>query len=71
MRQTRHVQNLASLRQKGAYVGTSIHGASENIGMVLGRLRFPDQAAKNSSQCHGLFHCATRRGRGQSLQMEW
>ena len=39
MRQTRHVQNLTPLRQECANIGTSIHRPSQNIWVILWRLR--------------------------------
>lgn len=70
MRQTRHVKDLAALRQESTDVSPSVHGPGEHIGVSLARLRLTDQPAKNSSQCHSFLHGTARRSRCQSLQME-
>jgi hypothetical protein len=69
--ETRHVKNLAPLGKEGSNIGSSIHGSSQNIRVLLGRLGLSDQASKNSSKSDGLFHGTSWRGRGKSLQVEW
>lgn len=34
---TRHVEHLAALRQKGPHIGTSVHGAREDVGVLVSR----------------------------------
>ena len=70
MRQTRHVQNLASLGKEGANIGACIHGTGQNVGVLLRGLRLANEASKDSRESNSLFHCSSRRGRGKSLQVE-
>lgn len=67
---TAHVEDLAALRQESTHVCAGIHGASENIGVFMGRLRLANQTAKNSCESDGLLHGTTRRGGSQGLQVE-
>lgn len=66
----RHVQNLASLREKGADVGSGIHRASQDIRVLLGRLRLANKAAEDAGEGNGLLHGTTRRGGSQGLEVE-
>lgn len=70
MRKSAHVKDLATLRQESTHVCAGIHGAGEDIGVLVGRLRLADQTAKDSCKGDGLLHGATRRGGSQSLQVE-
>jgi hypothetical protein len=38
--------------------------------MLVGRLRFADEASENPGEGDGFLHGAARGGRGESLQME-
>jgi hypothetical protein len=67
---TAHVEDLAALRQEGSHVCASVHGASEDIGVLMGRLRLADQTAEDSCKSDGLLHGTARRGGGQGLQVE-
>jgi hypothetical protein len=69
--ETRHVKNLAPLGKEGSNIGSSIHRSSQDIRVLLRRLRLSDQASQNSSKSDGLFHGTSWRGRGKSLQVEW
>ncbi len=66
----RHVQNLATLREKSPNICTSIHGTSQHVGMLVSRLRLPDKPPKDTGKCNSFLHSPARRGWGQSLQME-
>lgn len=68
--QARHVKNFASLGKKGTNIGSGVHWASQNVGVLLRGLRLANEAAKNSSEGDGLLHGTARRGRGQSLQVK-
>lgn len=70
MRQTRHVEDFAPLRQKSPDVGTGVHRSRENIRMLLARLRLADKAMQDPGQGDSLLHGTTRGRRSQSLEME-
>lgn len=70
MRKSTHVKDLATLRQESTHVCAGIHGAGQDIGVLVGRLRLADQTAKDSCKGDGLLHGTTRRGGSQSLQVE-
>jgi hypothetical protein len=70
MRQTRHVQDLAPLREERPDIRPGIHGPGQNVGVIVRRLRLANQTAENSSQGDGLFHGTAGRGGSQSLEME-
>jgi hypothetical protein len=65
-----HVEDLAALRQEGSHVCAGVHGAGEDIGVLVGRLGLADQTAENSCKSDGLLHGTTRRGGSQGLQVE-
>lgn len=65
-----HVEDLAALRQEGADVGTGIHGAGQDVGVLVGRVGLADQAAEDSGESDGLLHGAAGRGGSESLQVE-
>jgi hypothetical protein len=67
VRQSRHVKHLAPLREEGSHIGSGIHGSSQYVGMLLGRLRLADQTTKNTGEGNGLLHRSTGRGGGKSL----
>jgi hypothetical protein len=68
---SRHVKNLAPLREKSSNIGPGIHGPSQDIGMLLGRLRLTNQPPEDSGKSDSLFHCTSWRGRSKSLEVEW
>lgn len=70
MGQTTEVQDLAALRQEGAYISPGIHGPGQDLGMLMRGLRFADKAPEDAGQGDGLLHGAAGRGGGQGLQME-
>lgn len=70
VRQAGHVKNLASLREESTNIGSGVHGTSQDIGMLLGRLRLSDQAAEHAGEGNSLLHGTARRGRGQCLQVK-
>lgn len=70
MGQTGHVENLAALRKKGPDIGAGIHWLAQHIGMFLGGLRLANQAAQDTSKGDSFFNCASRRSRGEGLQVE-
>ena len=68
--QATHVEDLASLGQKGTHVGAGVHGLGEYVGVLLWGLAFADQAAKYPGKRHSLFHSPPWRGGGQCLQVK-
>jgi hypothetical protein len=64
------VKDLATFGEESTNVSASIHGARENLGMLMRRLRLADESFENASQGDGFLHCAAGRGRGESLQVE-
>lgn len=70
VRKTAHVKNLATLRQERTNIGSGVHGASQDLGMLVSWLRFTDQTLENASKCDSLFHRPARRGRSKSLEVE-
>jgi hypothetical protein len=48
MGKTRHVKHLAALRQEGTNIGASVHGAGENIRVLVGRLRLADESFEHA-----------------------
>jgi hypothetical protein len=64
------MENLAALRQKGTNIRSGIHGPSQDLRVLVRRLRLANQAAENASQSDGLLHCPARRGGGQCLKVE-
>lgn len=70
VRQTRHVQDLAPLREERPDICPGVHGSGQNVGVIVRRLRFADQTTENSSQSNGFFHGTAGRGGSQSLEME-
>lgn len=70
VRQAAHMQNLASFTEESAHIGASIEWSSQNIWVVLSRLRFPDETSQHSRQRHCLFHGPSRRCRSQRLKVE-
>jgi hypothetical protein len=69
--QTAQMENLAALCQEGTNVRSGVHGPSQDLRVLVRRLRLADQATEDASQSDGLLHCPTRRGGGQCLKMEW
>lgn len=69
--QTAQVKHLAPFGQESPNIGVCIHGPSENLGVLMGRLRLADQAAQHTGQRDRLLHGTAWRGGGQCLQMEW
>ena len=67
---TAHVEHLAALSQERPNVSSGVQRTSEDLGMLVGRLRLADEAAKDASKGDGLLHGTTRRGGSQRLQME-
>ncbi len=70
MGQARHVQDLAALREEGADIGTGVHGTSEHVGVLMGRLGLANQAAEHAGQGDSLLHGPAGRRRSQGLQVE-
>ena len=70
MGQTTQVKDLATLGKEGPDIGVSIHGTSEDLGVLVGWLGLADQAPQHTRQGNGLLHRATRRGGCQCLQVE-
>lgn len=70
MRKAAHVKDLATLRQESTHICAGVHGAGEDIGVLVGGLRLADQTAKDSCKSDSLLHGTTRRGGSQSLQVE-
>jgi hypothetical protein len=64
------MQDLAPLRQEGTDIGTSVHGACENVWVLMRRLRLVDQTPEDSGQCHRFFHSPPRRSWRKSLEVE-
>ena len=70
VRKARHVEDLTPLRQKGTNISTSIHRASKDVRVLMGRLRLANKTPQHPSERHGLLHCPTRRCGSQGLKME-
>lgn len=70
VRQARHVQNLAALRQESTNISTGIHGAGKHVRMFMSRLGLANQAAQDTSKGDSFLHGTARRRRGKSLQVE-
>ena len=70
MRKAVHVEHLATLFQESIDIGTSIHGASQDLRVLTRRQCLPDETSQHSGQCDCLFHGPTGGGRRKSLQME-
>lgn len=70
VRQTAQVKDLATLSKEGPDIGVSIHGASENLGVLVRWLGLADQAPQHTGQGDGLLHSATGGGGCQCLQVE-
>ena len=70
VRQARHVQNLAALRQESANVSTGIHRPGKHIRMLMSGLRLANQAAQDTGKGDSFLHSTARRRRSKSLQME-
>lgn len=68
--QAGHVQDLATLREKGAHVGAGIHGPGEDVRVFVRGLGLANQAAEDAGQRDGLLHGATGAGGGQGLEMK-
>lgn len=68
--QTRHVQDLAPLREECSDIRPGIHWSGQHIRVILGGLRLADQTTKNAGQGDGFLHGATGRSGSQSLQVE-
>lgn len=70
MRKSRHVQDLAPLGEEGSHIGTSVHGPSQDVRVILRGLGLADEPSEDAGKSDGLLHGAARRGRGQGLQVE-
>jgi hypothetical protein len=64
------MENLAALCQEGTNIRSGIHGSSQDLRVLVRRLRLPNQAAENASQSDGLLHGPAGRGGGQCLKVE-
>lgn len=68
--QATEVKNLAALSQEGPDVGVSIHGAGQDLGVLVRRLRLADQAPEHTGQSDRFLHGTARGGGGQGLEVE-
>ncbi len=70
VRQTVHVEDFATFFQESIYISSGIHGASQDIRMLVNGLRLPNKTSQNPGKRNCLFHGTTRGGRRQRLQVE-
>lgn len=67
---TAQMQHLAPLSQESTNVRSRIHGAGQDLGMLMWGLGLADQAAEDAGQRNGFLHGPAWRRGGQRLQME-
>jgi hypothetical protein len=64
------MENLTSLLEKSVHIGSCIHGASQDLRVLMCGLRLADETSKNPLQGDCLFESTARRGRRQCLQVK-
>jgi len=60
MGQAAKMKDLAPLGKKGSDIGMGVHRTGENLGVLVRRLRFADQAPKHPGKSYGFLHGAAR-----------
>ena len=70
VREPRHMQHLAPFREEGPNIGSSVHRAGQNVRVLVGGLRLPNQPTEDAGESDRLLHSPTGRGRGEGLQVE-
>lgn len=70
MGKTAQVQHFAPLGQEGTNVRSRIHGAGQDLGVLVRGLRLANQAAEDAGQRNGFLHGPSWRCWGERLQVE-